>query len=246
MKLNLHYTEPRLVALYDIENPHGNDTDFFIQLAADLNAKTILDFGCGTGLLTRALVNHDRRIIGVDPSPAMLAYAKQQPGADFVEWTEGDSSVLGTPAADLVLMTSHVAQVFLDDSEWNSTLDSIHAALRPEGYLAFESRNPLAKAWESWNRETTYHRIDSPYGPVTSWLEVASVKQDRVCFEGHNLFEETGEVLVAESELRFRSLKEITVSLNRTGFDVQHVYGNWAHCPFTSESKVMVFVAQRS
>ena len=88
-------------------------------------------------MLTRAPVDHDRRIIGVDPSPAMLAYARQQPGADFVEWIEGDPSILGTPEADLILMTSNVAQVFLDDFEWISTLDAIHAALRPGGHLAF-------------------------------------------------------------------------------------------------------------
>lgn len=28
MKLDLHYVDPRLVALYDIENPCGADTDF--------------------------------------------------------------------------------------------------------------------------------------------------------------------------------------------------------------------------
>ena len=154
--------------------------------------------------------------------------------------------MLGAPKADLVLMTSNVAQVFLDDSVWLSTLDAIHAALRPGGHLAFESRNPFAKAWESWNYETTYQRIHSPFGPLATWLEVVKVGDGRVCFEGHNLFEETGEVLVAESELRFRSFEEITQSLNSTGFNVGHVYGNWVRGPFTSSSKDMVFVAQRS
>ena len=50
MKLDEHYVDPRLVALYDIENPRGADTDFYIELAADLNARSILDLGCGTSL----------------------------------------------------------------------------------------------------------------------------------------------------------------------------------------------------
>ena len=39
-KLDLHYTDPRLVALYDTDNPRGIDTDFFIQLANELQAQT--------------------------------------------------------------------------------------------------------------------------------------------------------------------------------------------------------------
>src|SRR5262245_34286583 len=142
IQLDLHYVDPRLVELYDIENTRGADTDFYVGLAADLDARTILDLGCGTGLLTRELAVDGRQVIGVDPSPAMLAYARRQPGADRVRWVEGDASAVGTPAADLATMTGNVAQVFLDDAEWAATLRAIHTALRPGGRLAFESRNP--------------------------------------------------------------------------------------------------------
>src|SRR5260221_14418043 len=142
MKLDQHYTDPCLVELYDIDNPRGADTDFYVQLAADLAAHRILDLGCGTGLLTRELAVSDRQGVGVDPSSAMLAVARRQPAADRVQWGEGDSRALGTPEADLVVITGNVAQVFLDDAEWAATLRAIHAALRSGGHLAFESRNP--------------------------------------------------------------------------------------------------------
>ena len=119
-KLDLHYVNPRLVDLYDIENPRGADTDFYIQLAAELDAHHILDLGCGTGLFTRELAIGGRQVVGVDPASAMLAYARRQPGAERVQWVEGDSKVLGTPQADLLIMTSHVAQVFLDDAAWDA------------------------------------------------------------------------------------------------------------------------------
>ena len=154
MKLDQHYVDPRLVALYDMDNPRGADTDFYLRLAADLNAQRILDLGCGTGLLTRELAEAGNRLVtGIDPASAMLAYARQQPGAEEVQWVGGDSSALGTPNADLAIMTGNVAQVFLQDVEWASTLCHLYAVLRPGGHLAFESRNPERREWESWNRE---------------------------------------------------------------------------------------------
>ncbi|MFO7540639.1 MAG: class I SAM-dependent methyltransferase [Chloroflexota bacterium] len=244
-KLDLHYVEPRLVALYDIENLRGADTDFYLRLADELEARTILDLGCGTGLLTCELALDGRQVIGVDPAPAMLAVARRQPGAERVQWIEGTASDLGTAEADLVVMTGNVAQVFLDDVEWEATLRHIHAALRPGGCLAFESRNPDDRAWERWNREATYEQFDSPHGPMEGWLEVVSVGSDRVLFKAHNVFKATGEVVVAQSELRFRSLAEITDSLSAAGFAVEQVYGNWKRGPLASSSKVMIFVARR-
>jgi SAM-dependent methyltransferase len=226
-------------------NTRGADTDFYVGLAADLDARTILDLGCGTGLLTRELASDGRLVIGVDPSPAMLAYARRQPGADRVQWVEGDAGALGTPAADLAIMTGNVAQVFLDDAEWATTLRAIHAALRSGGRLAFESRNPDDQAWERWNRESTYERIESPHGPMECWLELVSVGDGRVRFEGHNIFTATGEVVVASSELRFRSRAELIDSLIDAGFAVEHVYGDWDRGPVAGTSRIMVFIARR-
>lgn len=67
----------------------------------------------------------------------------------------------------------------------------------------------------------------------------------RVRFAGHNVFTDTGEVVVASSELRFRSRAELTDSLISVGFAVERVYGDWQHGPLVGASRVMVFVARR-
>ena len=117
--------------------------------------------------------------------------------------------------------------------------------MRPGGHLAFESRNPDDRAWEQWNREATYERIDSPHGPMECWLELVGVGDGRIRFAGHNVFTSTGEVVVANSELRFRSLAGLTDSLVESGFTIEHVYGDWDRGPVVSTSRVMVFVARR-
>jgi hypothetical protein len=52
--------------------------------------------------------------------------------------------------------------------------------------------------------------------------------------------------VVVQSELRFRSLAELTDSLNKAGFTTEHVYGDWARGPVVSTSQVMVVIARRN
>ncbi|GGL84852.1 hypothetical protein GCM10010840_23450 [Deinococcus aerolatus] len=67
-----------------------------------MNASTILDVDCGTGVLTRRVAaTPGRQLTGVDPAPATLAYARQQPGAERVRWVEGASGALDTPGPGL-------------------------------------------------------------------------------------------------------------------------------------------------
>ena len=81
-------------------------------------------------------------MIGVDPSPFMLAAAREKPGAEGVQWIQGDAADLGRPEADLAIMSGHVVQFILKDEDWLETLARVKEALKPGGYLAFESRDP--------------------------------------------------------------------------------------------------------
>lgn len=66
----------RLIELYDVDNPDGPDHDYFRLLAQELDARSILDLGCGTGILTVTFAHEGREVVGVDPSPAMLGFAR--------------------------------------------------------------------------------------------------------------------------------------------------------------------------
>src|SRR5207249_1009866 len=76
------YTDPELVAFYDLENAWGADSDTCRVLAKE--ARSVLDLGCGTGIAAAALVE-GRSVTGVDPAAAMLAVARDRPGGDRVD-----------------------------------------------------------------------------------------------------------------------------------------------------------------
>ena len=246
IKLDKHYVEPKLVEMYDLENPLGEDSDFYLNFADQIKAKIILDLGCGTGLLTRKLATNNRQVFGIDPAQAMLAYARQQENADRVIWIEGTAGEIGPKNADLLIMTGNVAQIFLDDSSWMDTLRGIYASLKTGGYLVFESRNSAAKAWEGWTQDNSFYTLDSPSGPVECWVEVVKVADGLVHFQGVNRFLDSGEEMVVDSTLRFRNQAEIEHSLTKVGFIVEEVYGDWHSGPVTKESRPMIFIARKS
>lgn len=89
------FSDPRLVALYDTLNPFVTDTDFYLRLAAELQVASILDVGCGMGLLARELAERGYRVIGVDLSSAMFNVARHRLGSEKVRWVEEDARLLG-------------------------------------------------------------------------------------------------------------------------------------------------------
>ena len=129
------FSDPRLAALYDALNPFAADTRFYLRLAAELRAARVVDVGCGTGLLTCELAGRGRRMIGVDPSSAMLDVARHRAGSEGVRWMKGDARRLGEvvdeAGVDLALMTGHVAQEIREDEEWSATLTAIREAPAP-------------------------------------------------------------------------------------------------------------------
>ena len=244
--LSNEYTDPRLVALYDTVCAGREDTEFYLELATEMSASTIIDVGCGTGLLACELADRDHSVIGVDPSGAMLGVARNRSGGDRVEWIEGDATQLDGVEADLVIMTGHVAQVIADDESWQATLDADYRALRPGGRVAFESRDPCAQAWRAWTPETSRRQLEDPeIGRFDAWYQVVEVHDDLVRFGLHYLLADTGEELISSNELRFRTEPELTGSLINAGFAVEHLFGDWNRKPVGEETPELIYVASR-
>jgi SAM-dependent methyltransferase len=239
------FTDPRQVAIYDAVNSYepGTQPDFYLGVAEEVRAKMVVDLGCGTGVITLEFARKGYRTIGVDPSPLMLEVAEQKPGADGVQWILGGAGELGTPDADLVVMSGHVAQFILDDSDWLEALAGLREALRPGGSLAFESRDPRAREWEGW---TGPKRIipTSPYGCIESWTEVGSVEGDIVHAVGHRHLVDSNEELISPFALRFRSEELLRQSLNASGFSVESVFGDWDMRPSGPGERELIVIAR--
>lgn len=229
------FADPELAPLYDVFDDDRGDLDVYTELiVGELDARSILDVGCGTGSLPiRLLAEGQSRelslsIIGVDPASASLDVARAKPRAEHVRWIHGtavDAAASERPIeVDLVAMVGNVAQVFVDDADWHANLDAITAMLRPGGQLVFETRDPARRAWEEWTPERSMAVRDvDGVGRIIRWTEVTDVDLPCVTFATVFEFVEQRRRITSSSTLRFRSRDELSADLADAGLDVTDV-----------------------
>lgn len=199
------------------------DLDHYEAVVDELGARSVLDIGCGTGVLACRLAQRGLTVIGVDPALASLAVARTKRGADRITWLVGDATMLPSVAVDAVTMTGNVAQVFLDDEEWSAVLVGVRRVLGDAGRLVFETRDPSLRGWEEWTRERSISVTATTAGPVEHWVEVTKVELPLVSFRHSFRFLDGGDIVTSDSTLRFRDRDEIAASLAATGFTVEDV-----------------------
>lgn len=227
---------PELAEVYDVECAGRWDHDFYLALAAELGAASVVDVGCGTGVFAVDAANQGLRAVGVDPAQAVLEVARSRPGGEAVEWVHGDLRLVASGRADLVIMMGHVAQYFLTDADWAEVLTQIHRVLAPGGHLGFETRNPAIDWMGRWTRERTETTYSHPRGgQFTAWVQakgqVGPAHSYTQTHEGHTVLPD-GRHLRVEESLRFRSPDEVRASVEAAGLSWVQTWGRWDRSPF--------------
>lgn len=235
-----HYEHPRLAAIYDLFSGWSWDRDFYLALAGE-PPKHVLDLGCGTGLLCDAYAAQGHRVTGVDPTPAMLAVARQKPHGGQITWVQAYAQEYRSAQRyDLIIMTGHAFQVLLTDADVLAALATIRHHLKPSGRAVFESRNPAIDWAAEWNgsEERTHEGVT-----LRETTEVLARDGERVTFEMRYQFPDA--TLVSRSELRFLPRESIEERLRAAGLQAEAVFGNWDSSPFDAAvSKEMIFVVR--
>ncbi|KMJ60037.1 SAM-dependent methyltransferase [Bacillus sp. LL01] len=230
--------------VYDQINRWGKDDEFFLALLKKANVKIIADLGCGTGRLTSHFAKANYQILAVDPNEEAIEYAINKECPGDVTWIVGDSSSLQSNAFDAVIMTANVAQVFLTDKSWQRVMEDVYRALKPGGHFIFDSRNPLAREWEQWEKDLTpdFATNQENGEPLEIWTEYEGVVEDVYTFYETVKNARTDEVMIQEKmQLRFRTQEEIHGSLQQAGFSEIEIYGDWEFERATVETKSFIF-----
>lgn len=230
--------------VYDQLNSCRIDEEFFVSLLDNLNVKNLADLGCGTGRLSTRFSEMGLRTTGIDPNAKAIEQAKLKEYADQVNWIVGDSTNLLASAYDVVIMTANVAQVFLTDEIWTRTISDVYGSLNNGGHFIFDTRNPLAKVWEEWEKDDTPDTAtDLESGDP---LEIIT-EDEGLTGEVYTFYESvrntrSGQLLAhVKMQLRFRTYEALVESLKGAGFAQIQAYGDWEFKKASSENRSFIF-----
>lgn len=241
------FSDARLAALYDLFcpwEPRG-DSGFYLPLV--MAAESVLDIGCGTGMLLHKAreAGHRGRLCGLDPAAGMLAQARRRPD---IEWVRGQAAEARWDREfELAVMTGHAFQVLVSDDEIRASLAAIRSSLTDAGRFAFETRNPLARAWERWTPDNATEVTDAAGARVRMASQVqAPVTGDVVSFTTTYTSPGWDRPELSRSTLRFLDPGSLREFLAGAGLAVEEQFGDWDRRPFTDQSPEIITIARRA
>jgi SAM-dependent methyltransferase len=241
---------------YDlIHEGHDDDIGLWLSFAGRTDLP-VLEVGTGTGRIAIALSLAGHEVVGIDPSPAMLAFARQRAEDEAADVTLIEGRVL-----DLALEADHYglvlvpADVFLyseDGEEQLAVLRALAPAMAFNGTLALDLPGPAL-----WLDGTTNGQpLLTWSGPVEDGgtLDVYQVHEDDLALQTRWLrltYETTaadGAIRrkLSEHSLRYVYRFEAEYLLHMAGLRLEGVYGDYDLGPLTSDSERMIFIARRT
>lgn len=247
--------------LYDHVLPYAEraDVEFYAEQATRA-AGSVLEVACGTGRVLLPIARRGVSITGIDRSPAMLDRCRKR----LAEEDEDVQRRVTLHQADmrdfdlaetfaLAIVPFRPLQHLLTVGEQLSTLRSIHRHLDPGGHLVFDVFNPhiarLAGGATDEIQDTpevalpdgsSFHRT----GRVTAVRIGEQIGDSELVYYVTLPGGET-ERRVHEFQMRWYWRHEVEHLLERSGFALEAVFGNFDRSALSDESPEMIFVAEQ-
>lgn len=210
----------------------------------------ILDAGCGTGEYVLALARCGYQVTGIDISQEMVDVARAKVGGAnlAVEILVGDFLTCRFEKPFGAVLCRGVLNDLLSDAERERTFVAFHEFLRPGGALILDARD-WEKTVESKARNPVFEKyVAVPEGELVFRSEV------KLDHERHlQVIQETsrhrvrGESMSSSCRFVMRcwSVPELTDILNRHGFDVVQLLGDYDASVAVGSTDRIIAMARR-
>ncbi|MCC7363623.1 MAG: class I SAM-dependent methyltransferase [Dehalococcoidia bacterium] len=235
----------------------GFDEDIGLwQAFAGRTDRPVLEVGCGSGRIAVPLAAAGATVTGIDPSPAMLARAREAASApgvrvDLREGTLGDAE-LEAGAYGLVLLANDVFLFAEDGDEQVAWLQAAARALHFSGTLVIDVPGPALGLDAAANGQPLL--VYAGEMEDGSWLDAWHVHEDDLAAQTRRLlvtYEVTspdGVVTRQRSEhlLRYVHRFELEYLLRMSGLALLDAYGDYDLGPYTNDSSRLIVTARRT
>jgi ubiquinone/menaquinone biosynthesis C-methylase UbiE len=229
---------------YDWENAQTlgrRDVPFWRRAALKARGP-VLELGCGTGRVTKSLARAGVDIVGIDRSAPMLERAR---GGRLVR---GDIRALPFAARSfsMVLAPYGILQSLTKPRDLAATLASVARVVERGGTFGIDLVPDVPK----WREYANKVQLRGRSGGADLTL-VESVRQDRrrrlTTFGQRYVERRNGRTRDHCFELVFRTLSvpEMSRQLERAGFRVEAVLGDYQGCAWDERADVWIIMARR-
>jgi len=242
---------------YDWENARTlgrRDVPFWRRVALQAKGR-VLELGCGTGRVTLPLAKAGVPVVGVDRSEPMLVRLRTRVSrsrfgaAARPDLVRADIRELPFKARSfaMALAPYGILQSLLSDNDLRATLDSVSRILEPGGVFGIDLV-PDVPNWREY-RNKVQLRGRAAGGAQLTLIE--SVRQDlrrhRTTFEQCYVERKGRHVRNHRFELTFRTLsvRQMTSRLERAGFRIDAILGDYRGRPWDPRADVWIMMARR-
>lgn len=242
---------------YDWENARTlgrRDVPFWCRLVQARGGR-VLELGCGTGRVTIPLARTGvADVVGVDRSAAMLARGRtriRRARVDGVSLLRADIRHLPFAKSSFgtIIAPYGVLQSLLSDRDLTRTLEGVARLLPRGGVFGLELVADLPEWREYRKRVTLKGRRGRSGAPITL---VESVRQDPTrdltLFDQEFVEGQGRSALRHQFTLAFRtvSVPQMARRLERSGFEVTALLGDYRGGPWDPRAEVWIVLAKRS
>lgn len=263
MDLRASYPDnPFTAELFDLVPAYINrpDKDFYLRYATAC-AGRILELGCGTGRILLPIAEQGCRITGLDISEHMLSKCTQKlksittSSTDHVRLVQGDMTNFSLDDTfELAILPAHAFQHLIKTVHQLACLSSINRHLAMKALLIFdvfyvnftvindprsleEAEDPEEYELSDGRRVKRAYRA-AGFHPSEQYNDVEFI------YYVINPDGNTGRI-VHTFPMRYFFRYEIEHLLERCGFRVLELYGNFDRSPLVNDSPEMIVVAQK-
>jgi SAM-dependent methyltransferase len=242
-------------AFYDWENARTlgrRDVPFWRRLARQVDGP-VLELGCGTGRILAPLARGGASIVGIDRSEPMLAFARRRLRRSRT--SAGGSIVRGdirrlpfrSRSFGLVMAPYGMVQSLTRERDLRETLEAVARVSRTGALFGIDMVPDLPRWAEYQDRVTLRGRDRS--GATISLRE--TVRQDPrrglTTFDQEYTRRRGGKGESRHFSLTFRTLsvEQVASRVQKAGFDVEAVLGDYAGGAWDPRADVWIILARR-